>query len=292
MTTEHDYEFALERRLKQLDPILHRRYTNTIFALQNILWGYKKIFPEYTDHSELHSLSVIHLCNQLIGSQITHLNADEIYVLLTATYLHDTGMGLSRRDYEDFTRQLAAEGYPVREEDLSADTIREYHHEFSGLFIRKYASFFDIPSPAHLEAIVQVAKGHRKTNLLDEEAYPIQMKIPGGSTLCMPYLAALIRLADEIDICSDRNPQLLYDIASLKDPVQILENRKVEAVKKLLISEKAFTIVADDSDPAIWKELEGVAKKMQLTLDMCRAAVLGRTPYVITQVLVELRRDQ
>lgn len=30
---------------------------------------YRRLFPEYTDHSELHSMTVIDFCNRLIGSE-------------------------------------------------------------------------------------------------------------------------------------------------------------------------------------------------------------------------------
>ena len=72
----------MERRLRDLDPELHQRFTDTVFGLQYILSNYKLLFPAFTDHTELHSLSVIDFCNHLIGDQIDRLNADEIYVLL------------------------------------------------------------------------------------------------------------------------------------------------------------------------------------------------------------------
>ena len=76
------YDFSLERRLKELDPNLHQRFADTVFALQRVLSNYKLIFPDFTDHTELHSLNIIEFCNRLIGDQINKLNADEIYILL------------------------------------------------------------------------------------------------------------------------------------------------------------------------------------------------------------------
>ena len=94
------YDYALEKRLRELDKDLHLRFTDTVFALQNVLSNYKLIFPDFTDHTELHSLNVIEFCNNLIGSQINRLNADEIYCLLLGCYFHDTGMGISKTDFE------------------------------------------------------------------------------------------------------------------------------------------------------------------------------------------------
>ena len=89
------YDFGLERRLRDLSPDLHKRFTDTVFALQHILSNYKLIFPEFTDHTELHPLNVLDFCNKLIGPEMLEMNPDEIYCLLVACYFHDTGMGVS-----------------------------------------------------------------------------------------------------------------------------------------------------------------------------------------------------
>ncbi|MBR4165575.1 MAG: hypothetical protein IKR43_05005, partial [Lachnospiraceae bacterium] len=83
---ETGLEFVMERRLRELNPGLHRRFTDTVFALQHMLSHYQLIFPQYTDHTNLHSLSVIAFCNRLIGERIDRLNADELYVLLMSAY--------------------------------------------------------------------------------------------------------------------------------------------------------------------------------------------------------------
>ena len=286
-----DNGFSMERRLRDTAPDLHKRFTDAVFALQYNLSRYKLIFPEYTDHTNLHSLSVIDFCNQLAGSQTARMSADELYILLVSCYFHDTGMGITLKDYEDFSRRIDFGNYfeTHSREDLPA-IIRDFHHEYSGQFIRKYAPLFEIPSEEHLRAIIQVSRGHRRTNLMDEAEYPPAFEVPGGGTVCLPYLAALIRLADEIDVTAARNPVMLYDIEALTDEVQIVENKKVKAVREMEVSEEAFILFADLSDPDIAEKLHRMAAKMQYTLDECRRAVIGRTPYVITQERVELKK--
>jgi hypothetical protein len=247
------------------------------------------IFPEYTDHSDLHSLTVIDFCNRLIGDRLDRLNADELYVLLDACYFHDTGMGITMKDFDLFSREIDFGDYfDTHSRDDYSITIRDFHHEFSGLFIRKYADLFDIPSEAHRQAIIQVSRGHRRTDLMDEKEYPIDFRVPNGNAICLPYLSALIRLADEIDVAASRNPILLYDIESLTDETQIIENKKVRAVRRLEIREDSFILYVDPSDREILRLLYEMADKMQKTLDTCRDAVLGRTPHVITQQRIEL----
>lgn len=289
MTAAMNNDFELEKRLKALNPALHKLFTDTVFALQHKLSKYQLIFPEYTDHTNLHSLSVIDFCNQLIDGQIDRLGADSLYILLVSCYFHDTGMGITQREYEEFAPKIHAEGYwAAHPRGETSSFIRDFHHELSGLFIQKYAPLFEIPSPAHQWAIVQVARGHRKTDLMDEAEYPLAYPMPSGETVCLPYLAALLRLADEIDVAADRNPMMLYDIQTLTDQKQIIENKKVKAVRRLEISREAFTLDVDPCEPEILLQLRCMADKMQETLNICRRAVIGRTPFTLTQERVTI----
>ena len=289
MKTTENHDYAMERRLRALNPELHRRFTDAVFALQYNLSHYKLIFPEYTDHSNLHSMTVIDFCNRLIGSQIKSLNPDELYVLLMGCYFHDTGMGITLKDYQEFSEQIDFRDYfDTHSHDKLPEIIRSFHNEYSGLFIRKYAELFEIPSEEHLFAVIQIARGHRKTDLLDEKEYPAALQMPDGNTVCLPYLAALIRLADEIDVAAARNPKLLYDIESLTDEVEIIENKKVRAVRELAVTEDEFILYVDRSDEEILGHIRAMVVKMQKTLDYCRRAALERCPYVITQQRVRM----
>ena len=203
MSTNYDY--LLERRLKELSPELHARFSDTVFALQQILSNYQLIFPLFTDHTELHSLNIIEFCNKLIGNQINKLNADEIYCILMGCYFHDTGMGISKRDFEEFSKKIDFGDYFLtHDKDNYPEIVRNFHNEYSGLFIKKYAKFFEFPSEEHLFAVIQISRGHRKTNLFDTKEYPVALKVPNGNTICLPYLSALVRLADEIDVTASR----------------------------------------------------------------------------------------
>ncbi len=289
--SEANHDFLMERRLRRLDPDLHRRFTDAVFALQYNLQNYKLIFPEYTDHTNLHSLTVIDFCNRLIGGRIGELNADEIYALLMGCYFHDTGMGISAKDYAEFSREIDFGDYfDTHDPEDTPAVIRSFHQEFSSRFIRKYADLFEIPSPEHERAVVQVSRGHRKTDLKDEKEYPAALRMPNGNTVCLPYLAALIRLADEIDVAAARNPVLLYDIAALMDETEIMENKKVAAVRRLIVSESAFTLEVSTPEEEVLGEIRKLVRKMQDTLDYCRSVVAERTPFTITQekVLLEI----
>lgn len=284
-----NYDYAMERRLHELSPKLHKRFTESVFGLQHILSNYLLIFPTFTDHTELHSLNVIDFCNRIIGSQLNNLNADEIYCLLMGCYFHDTGMGIRKKDYDEFFKNIDFGNYfDTHSRDAIPDIIRDFHNEFSGQFLKKYSSLFDIPSEAHLRAIIQISRGHRKTDLRDEKEYPIALPVSGTSTICLPYLSALIRLADEIDVASGRNLSFLYDSEILTNEKDIIEFGKHEAIKDVVVYEDKFVLLVAAKDEFVLNNIKKMSLKMQKTLDECRLAVTGRTPHTITQNRIEL----
>lgn len=286
-----DYDYAMERRLRELNPDLHGRFTESVFGLQNILSNYRLIFPTFTDHTELHSLNVIDFCNRIIGGEIEKLNADEIYCLLMGCYFHDTGMGIRKKDYDEFSQKIDFGNYfETHSRENISDIIRDFHNEFSGLFIRKYSALFDIPSEEHLRAIIQISRGHRKTNLMDEKDYPIAMPVESGNTICFPYLSGLIRLADEIDVAAGRNLSFLYDTGSLTNEKDIIEFGKHEAIKEVLVQKDCFVLLVDTNDEFVFNNIKTMSIKMQKTLDECLLAVNGRTPHTITQKKIEIKR--
>ena len=289
MSTNYDY--LLERRLKELSPELHARFSDTVFALQQILSNYQLIFPLFTDHTELHSLNIIEFCNKLIGDQIKKLNAEEIYCILMGCYFHDTGMGISKRDFEEFSKKIDFGDYFLtHDKDNYPEIVRNFHNEYSGLFIKKYAKFFEFPSEEHLFAVIQISRGHRKTNLFDTKEYPVALKVPNGNTICLPYLSALVRLADEIDVTASRNSEAIYDLSKIVVESHLIEFMKHEAVKGLEIREKEFIMYVSTKDEKILKSLYILADKMKKTLDECRSVVNNETPFVISQEAINIVR--
>ena len=287
----NQYDYALERRLKELDPALHQRFSDTVFALQQILSNYQLIFPDFTDHTELHTLNIIEFCNRLIASNIEKLNADEIYCVLMGCYFHDTGMGVSHQDFDEFSKQINFGDYFLtHDKDNYPEIVRNFHNEYSGLFLKKYARFFEFPTPEHLFAIVQISRGHRKTDLEDLKEYPLSLKTSNGASICLRYLTALVRLADEIDVTASRNSKAVYDLNKAMEEVDAIEFMKHEAIKDLLIDEKEFVLLVQTDDEKLLAKLEILAGKMKKTLDCCRSAVNDKTPFKISQETVRIKR--
>ena len=86
-------DYGIERRLAHRAPALHRRYRDCMVTSQRMLTRYENYFPDFTDHTVLHTLSILDLCNQLIGSQMERLTAEDLYVLLMGALFQEVGMG-------------------------------------------------------------------------------------------------------------------------------------------------------------------------------------------------------
>ena len=285
-----DTNYLCEQKLKKENPQLHKLFRNSVFCVQQMLVKYQNIFPTYTDHTALHSLEVVDFCNHLIGRNIDQMNADEIYVLLMGAYLHDSGMGISMSDYESFRKKIDFGDYfDTHSQENIPDIIRDFHQEFSGEYIKKYAELFEIPSREHLFAIVQVSRGHRKTDLWNEKEYPEEFCVPNGNKIHLPYLAALIRLADELDIAADRNLQLIYDMEQIDNEYSRMEFRKHQAIHQLYIGEDSLTMTVDQSDKSVYQGILKLKEKLDQTLQECRAVVEKRTPYHIPQKEIQVQ---
>ena len=282
--------YLMEKRLRECDPGLHRRFTDTVITMQNALFRFRRLFPEFTDHSALHSMTVIDFCNRLIGpEQMQLLNADAIYVLLMSCYLHDVGMGISEEQFREFSKEIDFGDYPEKHPQAGIPAIvRDFHQEFSAAFVRKYADLLEIPTSEHAFAIVQVCRGHRKTDLFDTGQFPPDFAVPGGHEIFLPYLSALIRLADEIDVMAARNPKMLYDMESFTDDHEIAYHKRHLAVKDLLVTDDAFTMQVVRADPKTNAMVDDLAGKMQKTLDLCRAAAEAGSPFQIRQKQVNM----
>lgn len=284
-----DSGYQIERRLAELDKCLHNRYRGCVAVSPQLLTRYESIFPTYTDHSALHTLEIMDYCNQLTGRYLDLLTADDLYVLLMGALFHDVGMGISPRDYERFAPRL---GLPAlselsREEDW-ADLIRDNHQELSALYVEQYADFLDIPNPRYIQAVIQVCRGHRKTDLMDLEGYPPELEVLPNRVVHLPYLAALLCLADELDVAADRNISFLYDIDRVDNPISRMEFRKHQAVRAVDLEERRVVIHAETNDPELRKGIVRLSEKLDEKLQSCRTVAAAHTPFSITQEKVYL----
>lgn len=178
----------LRNWLEQRNPDLHRAVDNVRAAVK-VIWE-RPLHRYYTDHSVEHSERVIEKLNGLTEELMStdHLYPTEVNILLVAAYLHDIGM-----QYERF-----------KNGDL--EQIRDRHHELTReLICNNYFKQSDrtislglegVP-PDIVDVIASVAEAHRRTDLSQNKYNEFKR---GNETIRPRLLAALLRLADELDI--------------------------------------------------------------------------------------------
>lgn len=183
---------ALSRRVKvrkQLTPVCEKAKAT---------WD-KPLLTQYTDHTIEHSKRVIDLLDELtrLLPRPDRLNDNEAYVLLAAALLHDIGMQylaffedeaacavFSRADIE---KALASD-------DARRDLLRARHHLVGAQWIRDTVGAECIRKDL-IEEVAEVVKGHTRVSL---DAYEDHRK--AGGPMRVRLLAALLRLADELDL--------------------------------------------------------------------------------------------
>lgn len=281
-------DYLLETKLRTENKDLHRRTKDSAVVLQKMLESFLPRFPDFTDHTILHSMDVLEYCNLLLGEkQIERLSAAECYVLIMSCYLHDIGMGINQKNYEELSQKIDFGDYfETHSRDDVETTIRDFHHDYSGLFIRKYADLFDIPCEEMVFAIVQVSRGHRRTDLMDEEEYPV-LTSPDG-IIRTAFLAAIIRLADEIDVGVDRNSELLFDSSKVHGQSGIEAFGTHESIRKVEVGEDALLLYTKPKAPEYRALIRELADKVQITLDYCAEVVSARSDFCISQKNVEI----
>lgn len=263
------YDFLCERRLHKVSPELHAAFRSSVFAMDMLLTNYKHVFPFFTNHTYEHSEQVINYCNMLLGPENAEkLNGDELYILLMGAGLHDVGMGVSEADFHEMKGNIpGALRYIGEHPEASVKEVtRNFHQEFSAEFIKKYARLFEIPGDEYIYCICQMARGHRKLDLLDRTQFDPDYTLPNGSVVRLPYLAGLIKLADELDITADRN--LLYDYASVRekgdDPSTICFLSH-EALRSLSGENGCLTACYRSDDEDVLAEIRDIERKAQKT---------------------------
>jgi hypothetical protein len=88
--------------------------------------------------------------------------------------------------------------------------IRNIHHELSCDFILKEWELLNLENEKYAYAIALVAKGHRKVDLSNIDVYKTKFFVKDGRDfVCLPYLASILRIADELDVTNVRTPRLL-----------------------------------------------------------------------------------
>jgi hypothetical protein len=222
-------DLTLIKHLKKLDSPFLPNIKEVYEQVKDILNSrVQHIFPDFTLHNTGHSFRIIEYMSKLI-SDITKLNELEITLMVYAALLHDIGMAVS----EDDINFIKGDSFPFCEVKFSAmkkimggndvlamqEYVRRIHASLSGKYVREnLKDKLVIPKLTTLDFTKELAlicDAHTedydwiKANLRTNE-------VRGDYTFNPQFIAAILRLADILDIDGNRTPFNLYKLISPK----------------------------------------------------------------------------
>ena len=175
----------------------------------------------YTSHGIDHSENVEGIADDLIPDHLKdEMNTEEIFLLLCSIYFHDVGMALLTKgakgagDNDDYFRQV--------------DEARRMHSEKTASFMLSNYKEFGLSAP-QAEIIAHVCRAHSDIKKDDGTRIYTFAEIMKRADIAniditqvrLKYLAAILRLADELDITARRAPGERMGFADLPSVSQM-----------------------------------------------------------------------
>ncbi len=222
--------------------------------LLNRIW---LTFPEYTPHDTSHSEVVLTRINDIISSNLKEkLNNYEIYFIIVSAYLHDIGMA-------DFDSLIIPEEIRGDKEKLKT-FIRDNHHIRSEQFIIENFKNLKISDINKARIIGRICRGHRKERLNDTNLFDHKHAYK-NETINIPFLAALLRISDELDLTFERIPLIIYELNLINDPLSKSEWEKhlsIDGVTKDPDDHLKLQCTATCNNPRIHRSLKELEQKI------------------------------
>lgn len=257
--------------LKENDHILAGRFSETQEAVKLLLQKYQHNFGEYTDHSAAHSERVFGYCADLLSEEaISALNTSELYILAMACFLHDIGMCVPEKQLEKYKEHHEYLELSKKNDDFDySNFLRNIHHEVSKDFIETEWYDLKIIDQKYAKAIALVSLGHRKVDLLNNGIYEPRTYLDDSNDfVCLPYLASILRLADELEMSTARIPDLLVDYYWPENEISQTEWAKSRSIERINVdTDNSLVIVAGKCDDLrIYNALLELCDKIQTVI--------------------------
>lgn len=222
-------DLTLIKHLKSINSPFLPKIQEVYEQVKDVLNGrVQHIFPNFTLHNTGHSFRIMEYMSKLV-TDITKLNELEITLMVYCALLHDIGMAVS----EDDIISIKADSFPFCEIKFSSmkkimngnealamqEYVRRIHASLSGKYIREnLKDKLVIPKLTTLDFTKELAlicEAHTedydwiKASLRTNE-------VRGDYSFNPQFIAAILRLADILDIDGNRTPYNLYKLISPK----------------------------------------------------------------------------
>lgn len=266
--------------------------------------------PQYTLHDDRHLLRVTELMACVLGSDIDHLNAVELALLILSAFFHDQGMvpleteiaSLEQSDefllfkdnwriehpnYGETASQMASPHVnETRRQTLASllaeldsamltDFLRSTHGPRSEAFVRSsygHDRRLEVQGAALAALLGKLCLSHTLSSdaLTPANGFHYDEQV-GRFTVNLPFLAVVLRLADILDFDRDRTPEVLLKNIHFTSNVSIKEWEKHRSVEGWSISDARIRFTASCSHPAYESSVREYMNWIDAELTSCHA---------------------
>ena len=212
------------------------------------LWSTNSLIPYYTDHGRNHSLRIIERIEQLpkFIERSVLLNDDEVFLLLLAALLHDIGMQCDLIKHPEVKKRAEEVDGALFSDAPTTRELRRYHHIVTAAwlhvaFFNKISTLHDVINQNnlltqdHVVHLEKICSYHSKKNIESCPKVSVQ-----GDKIKLQFLAALLRLGDELDIAKERAKIELMDMFNYPDESALYWY--IHSQTKVEISEKEIFV--------------------------------------------------
>jgi Molecular chaperone, HSP90 family len=241
--------------------------------------------PEFTLHDSSHSAKILEIMGKILPDEVlNNLNTIELSLLILSAYLHDIGMTCDKKEKEDII--LSDDEYSILfksnldkfnkyeqylneknhraatfiQDQVFTEYLRRKHVERSANYISEHLSKGELSLvynqiPFH-KILIKVCDAHGEAvkHLYDTQKWPKQTLV-GENIINVQFVALVLRLADIMDLDSERTPKVIYEFVNPEDPVSIIEWKKHRSILGTSIGTNQVLFEAECSSPEVERAL-------------------------------------
>lgn len=275
----------LENEKKEGNQELSNKVEHIVKMAAPLLQKIPENMPEYTLHDPIHSAKIIDIMGKILPDEVLqNLNIIEISLLIISAYLHDIGMTCDKQEKEKIINEN--EDYKILfksnvdkfqkfqqykleknhraatfiEDQIFTEYLRRNHVKRSAIFIKEklengefILSYNEIP---FYKLLIKICDSHGEPvkKLYDTNIWPRETLV-GDNIINVQYLSLILRLADILDLDSERTPKIIYEFVNPEDPTSILEWKKHRSIIGTSINSTKIFFEAECSSPEVERAL-------------------------------------
>ena len=278
-------------------------FDTLVNEIQPLLESIENQFPDYTRHDPAHNLKLETIAADILKPAIVSaLSGSDLFVLLSALWIHDAGMGVDptlRRECEqrpDYREKLASFRRAGGDDEACwRQYVRDEHPHFARRIAERILGAR--VTPFLVEWVGRIAESHGAREIHLQEHWPATVAVGDREQIHPPLLAATLRLADILHFNAERAPEFMLEHRAIQNTTSQAHWRAHQVAADYVIADDIcnFDGVTKD-DEAFWFAAQFVYA-MDEELEYCQRLVFPllsgdfKAPLTFSRVTSRIRCD-